>query len=141
VQVYITNPLLIRGLKFDIRLYALVPSIFPLRIYMYREGLARFCTHPYDANGPPDDLQMHLTNFSVNQDDEAFVRNTDSADDSKWSFSFWLSFMDGQHFDTNDLVAKFEKATIMTIIAGMCEIRKTHPASYPTGILPTSSTG
>jgi tubulin polyglutamylase TTLL4 len=131
VQVYIARPFLITGRKFDIRLYAFVSSLFPLRIYMFREGLARFCTHPYDPDGPPDDLQMHLTNFSLNQKDEAFVRSTDSVDDSKWRFTFWLDFMQKEGFDANRFLAEFEKLTITTIIAGVCEIRKTHSRVIP----------
>jgi hypothetical protein len=44
---YISNPLLIDGLKSDLRIYVALTSINPLRIYMYDEGLTRFATTPY----------------------------------------------------------------------------------------------
>ena len=75
VQEYIDRPLLLRGLKFDFRLYVVVTSVRPLRAYIYKDGLVRFCTAKYSA---PDrsntaNVHMHLTNYHLNKDSRDFV--------------------------------------------------------------------
>jgi len=75
-QVYINRPLLIDGLKFDLRIYVLVTCVDPLRILIYKEGLVRFCTTPYKC---PDASNlgctfMHLTNYSINKHNSSFVQ-------------------------------------------------------------------
>ena len=59
-MLYATFP----GFKFDLRIYVMVTSFDPLRIYIFNEGLARFSTVRYD--GSPlnlGNIYMHLTNY------------------------------------------------------------------------------
>ena len=44
VQEYKNNPYLISGTKFDIRMYVLITSFDPLKIYLYEDGLVRFAS-------------------------------------------------------------------------------------------------
>ena len=88
VSKYIFNPLLISGYKFDIRLYVLVTSFDPLRIYIYNEGLVRFASEPYEAD--KDSQFCHLTNYSINKNSETFVPNINANEQdtgNKWSLS------------------------------------------------------
>ena len=68
-QRYITDPYLIDGLKFDLRIYVLLNGISPLRAYVYDEGLARFATAPYEPPNPRNlnNMFMHLTNYAINK--------------------------------------------------------------------------
>jgi hypothetical protein len=44
VQKYLDKPLLLSGIKFDMRVYVVVVGIDPIQAYICDEGLARFCT-------------------------------------------------------------------------------------------------
>ena len=63
VQKYISNPYLIDGRKFDIRLYVLTLSYKPLVVYVFRGGFCRLSTQIY--NPKKLDLDIHLTNISI----------------------------------------------------------------------------
>ncbi|KAI8611820.1 tubulin-tyrosine ligase family-domain-containing protein [Chytriomyces sp. MP71] len=74
VQTYLNKPCLIDGFKFDLRIYVLVTSIHPLRIFVHRDGLARFATEPYvdPTENNMDDVCMHLTNYAINKHSSNF---------------------------------------------------------------------
>ena len=64
VQRYITNPLLVRSLKFDLRLYLLITSIDPIKLYLYEDGLVRFATKEFSLDEEHlCDRFRHLTNY------------------------------------------------------------------------------
>ena len=74
ISRYITNPLLINGHKFDLRIYVMVSSYEPLRVYVFKEGLARFASETYTSSVNKDNKFMHLTNYSINKyNKQAFV--------------------------------------------------------------------
>mmetsp|Transcript_81218 Transcript_81218/g.143219 ORF Transcript_81218/g.143219 Transcript_81218/m.143219 type:complete len:816 (+) Transcript_81218:109-2556(+) len=80
VQRYMDRPLLINGYKFDLRLYVVVTSFDPLKVYLNSEGLVRLATEKYDCS--PDSLKnrmMHLTNYSVNKHAAGYKQNLDGA--------------------------------------------------------------
>ncbi|XP_056671402.1 tubulin polyglutamylase TTLL7 isoform X2 [Monodelphis domestica] len=105
VQEYIDKPFLMEGYKFDLRIYILITSCDPLKIFLYHDGLVRMGTEKYS---PPNDtnlsqLFMHLTNYSVNKHNERFERDETEDKGSKRSIKWFTEFLQTNKYD----VAKF----------------------------------
>ena len=101
------EPLLINGYKFDLRLYVIITSFDPLKIYIHSEGLVRLATEPYSPKTKTlRRRNMHLTNYSVNRKSEKYVKNMDVWDRSTTSGAASLDGvsvdMDGVDRDRDD---------------------------------------
>jgi tubulin polyglutamylase TTLL5 len=122
VSKYIANPLLINGNKFDLRIYVLVTSIDPLRIYVFKEGLARFATQKYQHNSDKQNKFMHLTNYSINKKSASFVHCDNLEQDdagSKWSLSAFCSYLESNGADMDLFWSRIFDIIIKSVLA--CE--------------------
>lgn len=84
VSEYIERPLLLRGLKFDLRVYVLVVCMAPLRVYIYDEGLVRYATTSYSSRCK----SSQLTNYSLNHQSKVFKNATSMDDQTSHKQSF-----------------------------------------------------
>ncbi|KAG6609648.1 Tubulin polyglutamylase [Phytophthora cinnamomi] len=108
-QQYVARPLLIDGKKFDLRIYVLVTSCSPLRVYIFKDGLVRMCTADY-VTPSADNLEqrfMHLTNYAVNKHSNNFEVNkgngtegTGSKRSLKWFFGWLKEVFPAERIDT-----------------------------------------
>ena len=125
IQKYLKNPLLIDGLKFDLRLYVLMTGVDPLKIYLYEDGLVRFATRYFTMNPVFfSDNFRHLTNFSVNKYNPEFQHNEDPSKfyGHKRSFKRLLTYLSEKGFDTTQLKRDIEEAIIKTLMTGYSEM-------------------
>lgn len=78
------NPCLIDNCKFDLRIYVLIKSLSPLKIFRYSEGLSRLSTHQYESpnNSNKKNMNVHLTNYAINKLNPAYVANKSIEKDS-----------------------------------------------------------
>ncbi|GAB5353125.1 hypothetical protein AAMO2058_000011200 [Amorphochlora amoebiformis] len=95
-QEYISNPMLLGGYKFDLRIYVLVESIEPLKAYVFRDGLARLCTEKYSSPSITnlENAYVHLTNYHVNKENTKYKpvnSYEDMQNSSKRSIKFVLN--------------------------------------------------
>ncbi|KAF0311081.1 putative tubulin polyglutamylase TTLL9 [Amphibalanus amphitrite] len=112
VQRYIANPYLIGGRKFDLRLYALVSSFTPLKVWLYREGFARFSSAEFTTSQIEDNC-IHLTNVAI----QKHALDYDPERGSKWSMRRLRRFLRARHGDAvvDTLIANINNVFIKAL--------------------------
>ncbi|XP_029138886.1 tubulin polyglutamylase TTLL6 [Protobothrops mucrosquamatus] len=130
-QLYISKPFIIDGFKFDLRIYVLVTSCDPLRVFVYEEGLARFATSMYSdpSQSNLDNVCMHLTNYSINKHSANFVRDEDSG--SKRKLSTFNKYMDQNGYDTGQIWKDIEDVVIKTLISAHPILKHNYLTCFP----------
>ncbi|XP_067391929.1 probable tubulin polyglutamylase TTLL2 [Emydura macquarii macquarii] len=117
VQKYISNPLLISGYKWDLRLYVCVTSFCPLTIYTYEEGLVRFATEKFDLSSL-DNVYAHLTNTSINKFGASYKKNKEGIGRGcKWTISKFRSYLRSHEVDDLLLWQRINNIIILTLLA------------------------
>ncbi|CAK4666438.1 hypothetical protein LEN26_015124 [Aphanomyces euteiches] len=104
-QRYVAHPLLIDGKKFDLRIYVMISSCSPLRVYLFQDGLVRMCTADYTVPNAENMEQkfMHLTNYAINKHSNNFEKNKDDdGEGSKRSLKWFFSWL-GEQYDKSDI--------------------------------------
>ncbi len=134
---YIDRPLLINGLKFDIRIYVLIIKLDPLEILLYDEGLARFATVDYQIPSVKNlhETFMHLTNYSLNKRSANYKHALDDKqiDASKRKLSLVWSQL-GHLFTQNEIERAKEMIKEMinkTVLAILPQLRIQYALELP----------
>ena len=119
VSKYVHNPLLINSHKFDLRIYVLITSFEPLKIYVFKEGLARFASEPY-STGKKFSKFSHLTNYSVNKKNVNFIQNVSCEEDDygfKWSLTALCKHLEDIGIDMKLMWSKIYDLIIKSILS------------------------
>lgn len=148
VQRYITRPMLIDGYKFDLRLYFLVCARFgeggglEPRYFLFRDGLVRMCTTPYEPPTPDtfDQRCMHLTNYAINKNSSDFQQPNDGDDGSghKRSLRWFLSYVE-ETFGERERRKLWQKLMALCVKMQLT-VHPTIEAEY-SGVFPRDLTG
>ncbi|XP_063284061.1 tubulin polyglutamylase TTLL7 isoform X2 [Pelobates fuscus] len=138
VQEYIDKPFLMEGYKFDLRIYILVTSCDPLRIFIYNDGLVRMGTESYNqpSESNLNKLYMHLTNYSVNKHNENFERDETENRGSKRSIRWFMEFLRSNDHDVTKFWNDVSELVVKTLIVAEPHVlhayRMCRPGQHPT---------
>ncbi|KAK3777662.1 hypothetical protein RRG08_021773 [Elysia crispata] len=118
VQEYVDKPLLLDGFKFDLRIYVLITSCDPLRIFLFNDGLVRLATEkylpPHESN--VNHLYMHLTNYSVNKHNEYYEKNMTIDTGSKRSIRYFNEYLRRSDIDVAMLWRNIADMIVRTLL-------------------------
>ncbi|XP_064628996.1 uncharacterized protein LOC135488351 [Lineus longissimus] len=124
LQKYLTNPLLIAGYKFDLRIYVCVTSFHPLGIYIYQEGVVRFSTEKFDLTNLSN-VYSHLTNTSINKFGPSYTTDKERVGPGcKWSLTQLRHYFRQNEIDDRILWCKITSLVILTILAQANQVPK-----------------
>ncbi|XP_033741241.1 uncharacterized protein LOC117328027 [Pecten maximus] len=124
VQQYISNPFLIGGYKFDIRVYVAVPSFHPLNIYIFEEGLVRFGTEKYDLNALHN-VFAHLTNTSINKHSPGYALDKERVGPGcKWTITQLRQYFHQHNVNDSTLWTRIINIIILTLLVQAPQVPK-----------------
>ncbi|XP_044014149.1 tubulin polyglutamylase TTLL13, partial [Aphidius gifuensis] len=131
-QVYLSKPLLVDGYKFDLRVYTLITSCDPLRIYVYNDGLARFATSRYKepTSYNTSNVFMHLTNYAVNKHSRMYVNDDEFGSKRKISTLNQILKINGCNVD--ELWSKIDEIIVKTILSAYPILKHNYKTCFST---------
>ncbi|MDI5890993.1 PqqD family peptide modification chaperone [Halomonas rhizosphaerae] len=118
VQEYLANPHTIRGHKYVLRLYVLITSLEPLRVYLYRQGFAKLASEPWDPEDA-DNPYSQLTNPDINALNSRAEVPVEFIDLER--YRAWLR---DQGHDDEALFARIEDLVTLTAISAVDALRR-----------------
>ena len=103
------------------RIYALVTSVRPLKLYLYREGLVRFSTERYDKSQLKNQFS-HLTNSSINKYAHGAGQEGAQVHDNKWTMEQLKYYFRDSSLQFDLMWAQIERIIVLTCInlCGIC---------------------
>ena len=119
LEKYIYNPHLINRRKYDMRIYVLVTGFRPLKIYIYDNGIIRFCSEKYTTDAEKlNNNYIHVTNYSVNKALDILRKGEQEIDfEIKWSLLALKGYFLEKKINFEPIWKRIKDIVIKTILS------------------------
>jgi hypothetical protein len=121
ITKYIHNPHIINKLKYDFRIYVLITGLWPLKLYLYHEGIIRFATEEYSIDlNKIDESFIFLTNVfhnKLNKEKYKIAKDADTDEGSKWSFKVYKNYCKKNGIDFNIIWDQIKDISIIILLS------------------------
>ena len=115
--------------KFDLRVYVLLASVDPLRIYVYRDGLARFCSEEKGQHS----IFSQITNVTLNKENPDFGEFEQI---SRLISDIFPRLENEYHIDTKKLWDSIDRVIILSILSSYKFLKNGVKRECPTIMFP-----
>jgi len=120
ITKFISKMDLIDNKKYDLRLYALITGLKPLRIYFYKNGLVRIASSVFNISKfGVHNRYMYLTNTGVNDKNKAYIfpNKSDDAKANIWNLKTYRHYLESKNVDYDALFKKIKDLIIKAVIS------------------------
>ena len=133
INRYISNPHLLYGRKYHIRMYVVVTGILPLKIYVFNEGQVMQASSDYIYNlSEIENRTSMLTNIHQNFQRPGYNNNVtfDREDGSQWTIKTLSKFIERKGGNWTKLWEGIKDISVKTILISYGEMQKTILENY-----------
>jgi hypothetical protein len=120
ITKFISKLDLIDNKKYDLRLYALITGLKPLRIYFYKKGLVRKAVSVFNISMLGiKNRYMYLTNTAVNMKNKEYIfpNKSDDVNANIWNLDTYKNYLKSKNVDFNAIFEKIKDITIKSVIS------------------------
>ena len=111
ILTHYKSPHLINGKKYEIRLYFLITGFSPLKIYLFNDGIIKFCNKKYDLN--------ELIKYSIDKNTLEFsnIISSNEKSDDNWTLEYLKNYFINKNIVFNKIWEKIKDIIIKTVIS------------------------
>ena len=116
----------------------LLYGVNPLRVYIHKEGMARFCTEPYRRPTARNlkNLFMHLTNYAINKHSDAYEAAEEDSSSCgegghKRSLNAILQILEASGCDSKKIMRLIKDIIVKTLIVGQPYLAHLYKSCQP----------
>ena len=134
ISKYISNPHLLYGKKYHIRMYVVVTGILPLKIYIFDEGQVMRPANNYSYDlSKIENKTASFTNGHLNFHKPGYnpKATLDTEEGSEWSIKTLSRFIERNNGNWTELWNKIKDISVKTILMAFDESQRTMLEDFP----------
>ena len=134
ISKYISNPHLLYGKKYHIRMYVVITGILPLKIYIFDEGQVMRPANNYSYDlSKIENKTASFTNGHLNFHKPGYNPNAtlDTEEGSEWSIKTLSRFIERNNGNWTEVWNKIKDISVKTILMAFDESQRTMLEDFP----------